>query len=100
MIDDFVIEEATLGINDSDLSQSFTIYPNPSYNVFNLSWDRSFSKIDVEIFDITGKVILSKSSISIENNSYELDMSNYASGLYFARIKVENTQIVKKLILR
>ena len=100
VIDDFVIEEAALSVNDFDLlSQSISIYPNPSKDVFTISWD-SGSDIDIELFDLTGKKILSKKNIVGRSNKYELDMSKFSKGFYFAKIKIGEGIVTKKIILQ
>ena len=100
VIDDFVIEEASLAVNDFDLlSQSISIYPNPSKNVFTISWD-SGSDIDIELFDLTGKKILSKKNIVGRSSKYELDMSKFSKGFYFAKIKIGAGSVTKKIILQ
>ncbi|MDX5584739.1 MAG: M4 family metallopeptidase [Aureibaculum sp.] len=100
VIDDFVIEEAALAVNDFDiLSQSVLIYPNPSKDVFTISWD-SGSDIDIELFDLTGKKILSKKNIVGRSNKYELDMSEFSKGFYFAKIKIGKGSVTKKIILQ
>jgi Zn-dependent metalloprotease len=100
VIDDFVIEEASLAVNDFDLlSQSISIYPNPSKDVFTISWD-SGSDIDIELFDLTGKKILSKKNIVGRSNKHELDMSKFSKGFYFAKITIGEGSVTKKVILQ
>ena len=100
VIDDFVIEDSTLGVNDFDkLSNQVIVYPNPSANVFNISFARDYNNIDIDILDMTGKIVLSKKNISKQDKKHVLDMSNYSKGLYFARIKIEDFVLTKKLIL-
>jgi bacillolysin len=102
VIDDFVIENATLGVNDLDkFNKQILVYPNPSANSFTFSFESDYNTIDIDVFDITGKMVLSKKDISKRKNSYVLDMSNYSKGLYFSRIIIEDgVTVVKKLILK
>lgn len=101
VIDDIVIEDSTLSVNDFDkLSNQVMVYPNPSANVFNISFARDYNNIDIDILDMTGRMVLSKKNISKQGKKHLLDMSNYSKGLYFARIKIESVSIVKKIILQ
>ncbi|MGM5468634.1 M4 family metallopeptidase [Flavobacteriaceae bacterium LMO-SS05] len=101
VIDDFVIYDNSLGINDLEsLTNQVLIYPNPSSNIFTLSFEKTYNNIDLDVYDIMGGKVLSQKNISKPNNKYELDMSNFSKGLYFTRIKIEKDfTIVKKLIL-
>lgn len=87
--------EGTLGIEDFS-ANSFSIYPNPSNNIFNIKLN-NINEFEFEVVDITGKVIINKNKIS--NNSYQLDMSKYSSGMYFINISADQKTATKKLIL-
>lgn len=99
VIDDFVIEASSLSVDDIN-SKLISIYPNPSFGVFVLSLKNSYEKIDIDIIDVTGKIVLRKKRISIADNKYLLDMTGYSKGLYFARIKTEEIITLKKLVLQ
>ena len=94
IIDNFRIE-GTLGTKDFS-ANSFSIYPNPSNNIFNIDLNNN-NGFEFEVVDITGKVIINRSKVS--SNSYQLDMSQYSSGMYFINITANNKTATKKLIL-
>ena len=77
----------------------YQFYPNPSKDVFTISWDPG-SDIDIELFDLTGKKILSKKNIVGRSSKYELDMSKFSKGFYFAKIKIGAGSVTKKIILQ
>jgi len=87
--------EGTLSTAEFE-QNSFRIYPNPSNNVFNIDFN-SFNEFEFEVFDITGKTIINKNKIS--SSAYQLDMSNFSSGMYFINLTVNNKTATKKLIL-
>ncbi|NOQ92726.1 MAG: T9SS type A sorting domain-containing protein, partial [Flavobacteriaceae bacterium] len=101
VIDDFVIQDGILGVNDLEhLKQSVILYPNPSAGKYVVTWKNSYDNIKIEIFDISGKMILKKTNIPVENNRYNLDMSKYSAGFYYVKIKLDDTNISKKIILK
>ncbi len=101
VIDDFVIQEGTLAVNDFDvLNKSVVIYPNPSSSNYLITWKNSYDNIEIQIFDISGKLILDAKNISANSNSYNLDMANYSKGFYYAKIKLGEKSISKKIILK
>lgn len=93
ILDNFSIQ-GTLSVNDFS-SNSFNIYPNPSNSVFNIELN-NINEFDFEVIDITGKVIINKNKIS--NSFYQLDMSQYASGMYFINITASEKMVTKKII--
>jgi hypothetical protein len=99
-VDDIVIYNCSeaLSINDVDyLNNNINIYPNPSTGIFNIKM-KSLEDFTFDIYDITGKIIMSK--IDIVKNEFNLDLSSYSKGLYFIKLKSSVGTITKKLILR
>ena len=95
ILDNLRIEGGTLSTEDFS-STSFSIYPNPSNNIFNIDLN-SINEFEFEVFDVTGKIIINKNKIL--ENTYQLDMSQFSSGLYFINITTNNKTTTKKLLL-
>lgn len=94
-IDDFVIEG--LLSNQEFQLKNVAIYPNPSTGIFTISVANKI--VDkVEVYDVAGKVIVSKNNFSSNNNASTLDISSVSNGIYFVKITAENQSIVKKII--
>lgn len=62
------------------------LYPNPVNDILFVSTGNSPVNF-LAIYDVTGKLILEKSSLSKE---FELDISNWASGIYLLKIGKQN----------
>ena len=88
--------DATLSVDEFAL-ESFQVYPNPAKNEVLLKWDKS-DLVSVKIFDALGKLMYFTKNINI-SESLPIDVSNYASGLYFIRINNLNGFVTKKLII-
>ena len=88
----FELDVTVLGLNDNELNNGLSVYPNPSSNVVTVN-----SKTDlltsILIFDINGKQILDINTINSETKT--LDISNFSNGIYFMTI---NNEVTKKLI--
>lgn len=94
-VDDFVIN-GTLSNQNFELN-NVVVYPNPSKGVFNISLgDIQPSAIDV--YDLTGKIILSKKDIQTSNFETPIDLTNAASGVYFVKITANDLSTVKRII--
>lgn len=93
-IDKFSLElAATLNVDNKDFV-NFKIYPNPT----NHSWqikNQTNKIINVTLFDVLGKNVL---SVFPNSNDLTIDGSTLKDGLYFAKIKTENSSYSIKLI--
>ena len=84
--DFMVFKEDNLSIDDNTLSQMkpFKSVNNPFLQISN----SENKKVSIEILSISGKIILTETTF--ETNSIEL--SNFAKGLYFIKLKTLNNQ--------
>ncbi|MET3023314.1 T9SS type A sorting domain-containing protein [Flavobacterium psychrophilum] len=95
VVDNFIID-GTLSNEDFQL-KNIAIYPNPSTGLFTISTgNKAIDK--VEVYDVTGKIVLSKNNFSNENSQTILDMKNVSNGIYFIKISSENQNVVKRII--
>lgn len=86
------IKLGTLGINDFVI-KDFIYYPNPVKNVLAIS---NTSLIDeVTLISIKGEILLVK---RINNRHSEIDLSNFSKGVYFLKVKAEETEKTVKLV--
>lgn len=83
-----------LGVN-SFKSANFKVYPNPTNANWNLTSTDSNPITSVQVVDILGKVVFSKTYAS---NEVHVDASNLLSGVYFARVSTESTTETIKLV--
>ncbi|WP_223032641.1 T9SS type A sorting domain-containing protein [Hanstruepera marina] len=86
-------ECATLSRESNSISQ-FNVYPNPATTQITVA--STASKGQIQIFNITGKRVLSK-DLSLGDN--RLNVSSLVSGVYLARINANGKTETKKLII-
>lgn len=98
LIDDLVIT-GVLPVEEFSEINGLSISPNPSNSVFNINWLQG-TDFSISVFDLTGKLILQQKNSSPAMKRFELDLSKYSKGIYVAKIKVDDSQSTKKLILR
>ncbi|WP_310555848.1 zinc-dependent metalloprotease [Flavobacterium sp.] len=87
-----ILNPCTLSSNEFDLSH-FTIYPNPTSSVLNISHKKDMSS--VLIYNILGQKVFEKSIVS-ENVS--LDISNLSVGTYFVKVFAGKSYKTLKMI--
>lgn len=98
LIDNFVIEGTTLSIEDFKFDK-FSVYPNPSNGLFNLSLSTS-EKVNVSLLDVRGRSIFNQSYSS--NGSIfnkEFDFNALTSGIYILKVESEGKKASKKIII-
>ena len=78
---------------------NISIYPNPSRGFFTISLGDVQPSL-IEVYDITGKIIISKKKNSISNFETSLDLASASQGIYFVKIDSDNGTITKKIIKR
>ena len=79
-------------------SNSFSIYPNPSNDIINISLSKDEIK-EIIIFNVYGEKITQKNLI-VESN-LKVDLSDYSNGTYFiVAINNDLSKTVKKFILQ
>ncbi len=81
-----------LAIQDMDLAQ-LRYYPNPVEANLNISYAEAIRNI--EIYSISGQLLLSK---SFDASEIQLDLSNLSAGTYTVRINTSNSSKFIKII--
>ncbi|MBU2926970.1 T9SS type A sorting domain-containing protein [Winogradskyella psychrotolerans] len=81
-----------LGLEEHKESLSFQLYPNPATDIINVTSTQPITKI--EVFDVSGKSVLKAT------HSTEINISSLQPGLYLLNIASDQTQTVKKLIVK
>lgn len=80
----------TLNIGEES---DITIYPNPSSGKFSMSGFPINLKLNVQIFNSSGQLVLK------QIQSSEIDLSAYPKGIYFVLINDGEKVISKKLVV-
>ena len=96
IVDDFVVR-GTLSTTEFN-EDSFAVYPNPSNGIFHIK-SAYTNEFDLMVVDISGKQIFNRRKVAIVSDSYQLDLRDFASGVYFLQINTLDGRITKKLIV-
>ena len=79
-------------IAENSLFNDIVISPNPVVNILKIG---NLQKADIEISNIKGQIV---KRISTNETNTTLDISAYASGMYYIKVKTEKGIAVKKFI--
>ncbi len=86
----------TVSTNDLSVLNGINIFPNPNSGLFNVNFEKSnFENAVVEIYDITGKIILTE---MITRAANVFDIREYNNGLYLMRIAVSGEQLPYRIV--
>ena len=84
--------------NINDLDNNINISPNPTSGLFNINVNQDIKdKYFVQIYDNTGKRLI---EINTSNNVCEIDISEYASGVYSILVIIGDEIYHKKVIIQ
>ena len=81
---------------------SWQIFPNPVYDILNLTYKKSerlMGVINVIISDVTGKIVIRFRQAS-NNKQVHIPVSNLKAGLYFIQIDVLNERQMNEKFIR
>jgi photosystem II stability/assembly factor-like uncharacterized protein len=96
---DFEITSTPLISSTDELSEAnnidFTIYPNPTSQLLNISLDTEEIFNDIQIFDLQGKLIINQSMTS---NNAQVDVNHLQEGTYTVRIIGDKETLSKQFI--
>ncbi|GAB5539550.1 MAG: hypothetical protein Salg2KO_16530 [Salibacteraceae bacterium] len=73
-----------VGVEEVNMS-ALSVFPNPAYDQLNVSWTDVMNVQTIQVMDITGKVVLSQSRAS-SNNQTVLDLHSIESGTYMLMV--------------
>ena len=78
------------------------IYPNPSRDVFNISFTSEEEQdLSVRVFDLVGEEILREDLQQFAGEYVkQVDLNTYSKGIYFLEIETKQGIINKKLIIQ
>ncbi|CAN5432647.1 hypothetical protein BH09BAC5_BH09BAC5_01080 [soil metagenome] len=86
----FVIEyDSLLGIDEQESKFQSRIYPNPSYDIVNISNENKMNRIsEMKVLDQMGNLIFCNSTIN--SDKVTLDVTRFSNGIYFVLLTYEN----------
>lgn len=92
-----VIVLSSLSVDNETLENTISIYPNPARDVITLTHTGNQPITQINIMDVNGRII---QTIASNNNISErqINIQNYASGIYFVRIETATASTVKRII--
>lgn len=102
-VDDIqILDGVSIGIEENEVINSLSIYPNPSKGLSTLNIDlERTSEVNISIYNSLGELVISnkKHNLSVGKTSLNLDLSNLNNGIYYANISINGKSVVKQVSL-
>ncbi|PBQ30367.1 hypothetical protein CNR22_00845 [Sphingobacteriaceae bacterium] len=84
--------DACTGLSKVNATSGIKLYPNPTAASFVVE-SNSTSVKTIEVVDLTGRVILTNTNSDLNTN---INISTFANGVYYVKVKSENaTEVIK-----
>lgn len=91
-----------VGIDENPIEKSLKLFPNPAQNQFSIEFNLiNNANVSVELIDLVGNKIIdfynSKNQVGLQKiNCLTAD---FAAGIYFVKVKVDEHVLTKKIII-
>ena len=89
---------APLSLTENSLNSQYILFPNPLKDVVSLSFSSEQSNVEVIVFDILGKIVLTQKEQYVL--TLELNLSSLENGVYFVKAKDDKGQWGSKKIIK
>ncbi|QHJ08047.1 T9SS type A sorting domain-containing protein [Hymenobacter busanensis] len=82
--------------------KSILVYPNPSTGIVHVAVSGfEGRKTELRVLNVIGTVVYRETMTELDNRfTRTLDLSRFASGLYYVKIDADNTSVMRKLVIR
>ncbi len=85
----------TLGTQDFEFSNYFSVYPNPAKETLNITSKNSIELKSIAIYDVLGQLVI---AVPNAENVSKVDVSNLRTGNYILKVKTDNGTSSAKFI--
>lgn len=92
---DYLESAVTLGVQNTSIDNLIRLYPNPASTILNIENDSTLAIDAITIYSINGSVLR---EVQNGQNLETISVSDLASGIYFVKIKCNDSIVTKKFI--
>jgi len=88
----------TTSVGEGPSSGQLHVFPNPASNQFTITLGSNNKNVEVNIFDITGKIIYS--NVVIDTQQLVVNTGEFSEGIYIVQIQSAGFVETKKLVVK
>lgn len=98
-VDDINIT-SVVGINDADISNYISVYPNPSTGMVNVVISASnFGNASIIVTNLLGEVVAETGGNTAAQSKFSLNIEAQSAGVYFVKVKTDSGSAIQKVML-
>jgi len=91
------LQAINVGLTEVVKQNDFALFPNPAKSIITISSTIIGSvKVNYEIVDVLGKVVMQNENTG--SDKFSININDLNSGIYFLRLQVNNSVVVKKFV--
>ncbi len=93
---------ANLSIEENDINNAISVFPNPATNNLTVQFDASNSSDDeIRLVDLSGKTVkVIANGFSNGINTLNVDVSNMTKGIYLLEFTMDSKAVSKKVVIQ
>lgn len=93
-----VVDLLTVGMVNAGV-QSLNVSPNPTLNSVNINFEANSANLTVELVSVSGQIIYTENYNQFSGTyRKQVDLSNYAQGVYYVKLITDKGVITKKVV--
>jgi hypothetical protein len=94
-------EDVVTGVEDVTSNISFNVYPNPSNGIFTVTVNSNqMNDLTIELVNVQGEVIYNQRAEDVTTFTGDVDVTEFAKGVYYLRIFNGEEVKVEKVIVQ
>ena len=96
-----IVVSNPVGITSANAEFNFVLMPNPNNGLFNISVETNKSgNYELTVINSMGKIIKTDNFEVIGSSMHNIDLRGTAPGIYLLFLKNQNTQAIRKVVIR
>jgi hypothetical protein len=97
---DNVVVDPCTGVAEQTAVSAITVYPNPNTGLFTLNFKGAdYTEMSIEVVTLQGQLLWSDMSSNVQGDvTKQLDLTNYANGIYYVRVVADGQTFVQKVV--
>ncbi len=85
-----------LSNEDLDRTKPFVVFPNPSKGFINVAYEATTDRVQIQLFDMSGRVVKNLDSSALNN---AIDISDLTNGVYILKCNDGSKTVSQKIVL-
>ena len=93
-------EGTNIGMAENAAVNNWSVFPNPGTGVFTLQYSGANAAADIEVFDLTGRVVYTSRTAVANGTNHSIDLSGLTAGNYNVRLTVNGARSEQRLMVK